>query len=248
MTTSVTSTDNTARINQNDADVLDINEQTVSEYLQQTPDFFKRHPQLLAELSLPHNNSGATSLVERQVAVLRERSIKTRHRLSELIDIANDNEALFNKTQAFVIAVLQAPTLAEAFSITRQQLSREFDVQISGIGILSADSTYWQPKLPDDMLYAIDAAGNSIAGIIDSTTTFCGALRDSEAAYLFSHNQACSAAVATRPIQITGRDNLDRLIIGVAHPEPNHYDQQTGTVFIDYIADILQTICQRAGG
>ena len=58
-------------------------EQAVVDYLTAHPDFFTRHPQLLRDLSLPHDSGNAVSLIERQVELLRkqaERSASARSR------------------------------------------------------------------------------------------------------------------------------------------------------------------------
>ena len=68
----------------------------VAAFLQQNPHFFEAYPDLLSELSLPHESGGAVSLVERQIAVLRERNMDMRHRLSKLLDNARDNDKLFD--------------------------------------------------------------------------------------------------------------------------------------------------------
>ena len=48
-------------------------EEAVGRYLEQTPDYFLRHPELLAALALPHPEAGrAVSLVERQVRAVEE--------------------------------------------------------------------------------------------------------------------------------------------------------------------------------
>ncbi len=48
-------------------------EADVAEYLRSHPDFFERHSGLLLGLKLPHpTGAGAVSLMERQVAVLRQ--------------------------------------------------------------------------------------------------------------------------------------------------------------------------------
>ena len=47
----------------------------VAAYLQENHHFFEAYPDLLAELSLPHESGGAVSLIERQIAVLRERKL-----------------------------------------------------------------------------------------------------------------------------------------------------------------------------
>ena len=47
---------------------------------------------LLQDLEVTHPAGGAVSLLERQVAVLRDRNMDMRHRLSQLLDTARDND------------------------------------------------------------------------------------------------------------------------------------------------------------
>ena len=73
-------------------------ETAIADYLQSNPDFFERHATLLTKLNLPHNRgSSAISLVERQVAALRDKNEKLETRLRELIEVARGNDALAAK-------------------------------------------------------------------------------------------------------------------------------------------------------
>ena len=58
-------------------------EEQVIVYLRNHPDFFQQHAHLLSELRLPHESGSAVSLVERQVAILRERNMTMRRRMNE---------------------------------------------------------------------------------------------------------------------------------------------------------------------
>ena len=49
-------------------------EAAVVAFLEANPDFFQKQPELLNKLVLPHDVPGATSLVTRQLGVLRERN------------------------------------------------------------------------------------------------------------------------------------------------------------------------------
>ena len=80
-------------------------------YLRENPDFFGRHPMLLTDLSLPHDSGEAISLVERQVAILRERNIDMRRRLTHLVGAANTNDTLFEKTRRFTLNMLDCDDL-----------------------------------------------------------------------------------------------------------------------------------------
>ena len=73
-------------------------ETAIADYLQSNPDFFERHATLLTKLKLPHNRgSSAISLVERQVAALRDNNEKLETRLRELIEVARGNDVLAAK-------------------------------------------------------------------------------------------------------------------------------------------------------
>jgi hypothetical protein len=63
-----------------------VDEQSVTQYLQQHPDLFDRHPQLLTRLRLQHPRNGTTvSLIERQVDVLREKHAALEQKLAEFL-------------------------------------------------------------------------------------------------------------------------------------------------------------------
>jgi hypothetical protein len=226
----------------------DINETRVIEYLRQHPDFFRQHPQMLGDLSLPHATQGAASLLEKQVAVLRERSISTRHKLSELLDAAKNNDELFEKTQHFVLSVLTANTLEAAFEITLQEMQQRFEVESASILVLSDNLPSWQPQLSASYVAELETAKREIPGVVEASKTFCSVLRDTEAAFIFkdSASNISSAAIALRALD--GTDNQtsnNRLLFAVAHHSPEHYNQQTGTLFVDFIADILQVLTNR---
>ncbi|HBD12033.1 MAG TPA: DUF484 domain-containing protein, partial [Porticoccaceae bacterium] len=83
----------------------------VSEFLLENPDFFSRHPDLVADLELPHESGKAVSLIERQISVLRERNMEMRQRLNSMLESAQANDKLFEKTKRLVLSLLDASTL-----------------------------------------------------------------------------------------------------------------------------------------
>ena len=64
-------------------------EQALVQYLQQNPDFFERHPQLLTRLRLQHPRNGTTiSLIERQVELLRGKHATLEQQLTDPSTVA----------------------------------------------------------------------------------------------------------------------------------------------------------------
>ncbi|MEK7261797.1 MAG: DUF484 family protein, partial [Pseudomonadota bacterium] len=73
-------------------------EDAVARYLEEHPDYFQRHPELLARITLIHQVGGrAVSLIERQVQVLRDQSRNLQRQLRELLGNARDNDALTDR-------------------------------------------------------------------------------------------------------------------------------------------------------
>ncbi|WP_413770104.1 DUF484 family protein, partial [Vibrio vulnificus] len=85
----------------------------VAAYLEAHPDFFVEHEELLATMRIPHRRGDTVSLVEHQMKILRERNIEMPHRLSHLMDVARDNDRLFDKTRRLILALMDASTLED---------------------------------------------------------------------------------------------------------------------------------------
>ncbi|NNC54949.1 MAG: DUF484 family protein [Pseudomonadales bacterium] len=214
---------------------VEINDQQVLDHLRANPDFFRHHPEAIASLTLPHNSGAAVSLVERQVAVLRERSIQSRRKLSELVDVAKDNDQLFGRTQALVLALLQASSLDALHTQTISQFRNSFEVQQTALLFLTSSKNSHGALVASEQCRDRQVANENIGQLIDAPETFCGVLRDVESEFIFGSSAGtASAAVASREV-----DAELTILLAVANDDSDHYSQNTGTLFIDYIADIL---------
>ena len=73
--------------------------------IRENPDIFVRHPDLLADMQVPHAAGAATSLIERQVEVLRQKIRNNDRRLCDLMGVARDNERLSNARHALAVSL-----------------------------------------------------------------------------------------------------------------------------------------------
>jgi hypothetical protein len=104
-------------------------EETVTRFLEQTPDYFLHHPELLAALAIPHPETGrAVSLVERQVRVLRDRNESLARQLHELINNARDNDLLAERVQRFALAMIDASALDDVLDTALDMLRQDFSL------------------------------------------------------------------------------------------------------------------------
>lgn len=73
----------------------ELGEHDVLAYLDRHPDFFLHHPALLEQLRIPHARRGSVSLVELQLSRQRERIDQLEQEITELMQLASQNERLF---------------------------------------------------------------------------------------------------------------------------------------------------------
>ena len=113
------------------ADPLD--PEQVAIYLQQHPEFFVHHQELLGDLFLPHESGPAVSLVERQVSILRERNIDMRNRLSKLLDNARENDKLFDKTKRLILSLLEGQDLGDIVDALHYSFDKDFNIHFTSL-------------------------------------------------------------------------------------------------------------------
>lgn len=208
----------------------------IADYLRRHPAFFVEHDELLAELRIPHQRGDTISLVERQMTLLRERNIEMRHRLSQLMDVARDNDRLFDKTRRLVLDLLDASSFEEVVSTVEDSLRHKFQVPFVSL-ILFNDT-----PLAVGRSVSSAEAHQAIGGLLAGGKTICGVLRENELSFLFGENEAGqigSAAVVALPHQgLHG-------VLAIGSSDPQHYKSSLGTLFLGYIAEVLARVLPR---
>lgn len=208
----------------------------VAAYLRRHPEFFVEHDELIPEMRIPHDSGSAVSLVERQVRLLRERNIEMRHRLSQLMDVARDNDRLFEKTRRLVLDLLDATSLEDVVSTVEDSLRHGFQVPYVSL-ILFSDS-----NLPVGRSVSSAEAHQAIGGLLSGGKTVCGVLRAHELAFLFG--EAESAEVGSAAVVSLTFQGLHG-VLAIGSPDPQHYKSSLGTLFLGYVAEVLARVLPR---
>lgn len=209
----------------------DITADDVIEYLKQNPDFFVGRDALLSELSIPHKTGSATSLVERQVAVLRERNMDMRQRLHKFVEVARDNDKLFEKTRALTLRLLTATTLKGILDTVSDSLRDDFNIDCFSLAL------YQRPSLADHTsIDLVDQAETQkeIGHLLRSGHAISGILRTKELAFLFPTHGGVKSAALT-PIGEEG--SLGYLAVG--SDRDDYYRANMDTLFLTYIGQML---------
>lgn len=210
--------------------------EAVAAWLQQHPDFFAEHDDLLTAMRIPHQRGDTVSLVERQLKLLRERNIEMRHRLSQLMDVARDNDRLFEKTRRLILALMDANSLEDIVIAVEDSLRQEFQVPFVSL-ILFSDN----PMTVGRWVTSAEAQ-KAIGGLISGGKTVCGALREHELEFLFGAEQ--SKEVGSTAIVALNHQGLHG-VLAIGSRDPQHYKSSVGTLFLTYIADVLSRLLPR---
>lgn len=225
------------------SDSATLNEARVAAFLKAEPDFFARQPQLLESLELPHPTGKAISLIERQVSVLRDRNMELRHRLNQLLESARTNDRLFEKSQRLVLAILEAPDLATLIEALSTSLTADFQVEYYTLILFRPVVSVSAEQLHANRVkvVAMDEANGHIGALIRGKRAICGVLRAAELAFLFGADADNVGSVTATPL------NEDEAfgMLAIGSSDANHYRSGVGTLFLSYIAEVLNRTLPR---
>lgn len=228
----------------------EFSEKEISEYLRAHPDFFITHTHLLAELTVPHDSGDSVSLIERQVAVLRDQNRQLRHDLAELVQIARDNDRLTERLQRFTLALMEAESLSDIFFIVHDALRNDFNADLIAVRLFAS------PRAPLDdsnvlLTFAfaehsavtLAAALSAFKKILEAGKPVCGKLTPAQAHYLFQERAeeiASTALIPLRKSSAADEECFGILAIGSFNAERFH--PAMGTLFLSSMGTIVSRV------
>lgn len=213
-------------------------EEAIADYLQRNPEFFERHGALLAKLKLPHTRGGATvSLIERQVAVLREKNAKLERRLRELIEVARDNDLLAAKIHRLACRLLRVRSAADFLDTLESSLREDFGAS-DWILLMWPGSGSDFTKLSSRHLRLIDAAAPELKmfeTLFESGRPRCGQIRDSHRDYLFGVGTVEIGSAALVPL---GSQPVTALL-AIGSPDAERFHPTMSTDFLARLGNLV---------
>ncbi|HLF12309.1 MAG TPA: DUF484 family protein [Gammaproteobacteria bacterium] len=196
-------------------------EEAIADYLRSHPDFFERHALLLLSLKLPHRTGGAAiSLVERQVAMLRQRNGQLERQFKDLVAVAKLNDALVEKIHQLGMKLMRAADIVARLEELETSLREDFSAEravlvlFSNASPVEAERAGFVKRLPAD-----DAAMRPFASFLRAARPRCGPLRDRQKS-IFDRDADSVNSAAMVPL---GKDaGLGFLVIGSGDPDHFH--------------------------
>ncbi|MEE9327037.1 MAG: DUF484 family protein [Cocleimonas sp.] len=205
-----------------------MDESVIAEYLSSNPDFFQRHSSLLETIQVPHD-TGTTSLIERQVAVLREKSRDLEEQLNGLISAARGNEQTVTKLQRFTLELMRAEGVDDVIATCQEILRQDFNADYVTLKLISNDKGIHFISPENNVL-------DSFSTLFETQKPVCGRLKDQQQQFLFGGDAEVNS---TALIPLFSADKTGILALGSS--DESRFHPGMGTVFISYLGELIST-------
>jgi uncharacterized protein YigA (DUF484 family) len=212
-----------------------VSEDSIADYLKSHPDFFERHAALVLGLKLPHRAGGAAiSLVERQVAMLRQRNAQLERQLKDLVAVAKQNDVLGEKIHQLCLKLMRASTIAVRLEQLETGLREDFAAE-RAVLVLFPDAL--PGAVREGFVRRLDpdhADVRPFATFLGAAKPRCGPLRDRQK-NIFERDADAVTSAALVPLGVESR--LGFLIIG-SH-DPDHFHPGKRMDFLARLGEVL---------
>jgi len=203
-------------------------EAVIASYLVEHPDFFERHPELVAGLRIPHGHAGTRSLVEHQMAVLRKQLDTERRRLNQLIARARENERLAERVHTLVLELITAPDLAGVEAVLHGTLKRDLRADAVTLKLFALEGD------------APDPVRDAFLELVDRRHALCGPLEPGRNGVLFGDQDTEVQSAALVPIragELVG-------VLAIGSSDPARFQAEMGTELLERLGEVIS---QRLG-
>jgi uncharacterized protein len=215
-----------------------LGEAAVADFLQQNPDFFERNATLLTKLKLPHSRgSSAISLVERQVAALRDKNQALETRLRELIEVARGNDVLATKIHRLACRLVRASNAGAVMDALEASLREDFGAS-EWLLLLPAEGESELAKLSSRHLRVVKPGAPELKmfeTLFESGRPRCGQIRDSQRDFLFGAGTIEIGSAALVPL---GKQPGSALL-AIGSPDAERFHPTMSTEFLARIGDLV---------
>ncbi len=211
-----------------------VNQQTVVQWLQQHPDLFLRHPELLDCLVLNHTDSvNTTSLIEHQVNRLRLKNQDLEREMHQMLETARENEQLMGKIHRLTLDLGGTNKLEDFFLLLRKELKDSFNADHVYIGLF-ADKVDENPEIPIDRLQRDNPELAPFQGLLEATQTSCGRLALEKLQFLFGRDNPIRST-ALLPIGEKGEFGM----LAIGSENPGRFFPGMGTMFLELLSEAI---------
>ena len=218
-----------------------ITEEDIAEFLVNTPDFFERHAEVLASITIvsPHGQR-AVSLHERQAEMLREKMKGLEQRIMDMVRHGSENAGISEKIHTWgrqLLAVKEPLKLPAAVERGMRDL---FDVPQVALRVWSVSPVFSGETFAQGVSEDAKAFASSL------TSPFCGANLGFEPSKWLTQSHEIQS-LALMPLREGAIDSTEPAfgLLVLGSPDPKRFDESMGTDFLARMAELASSALLR---
>lgn len=233
-------------VNKTETPAPNASDESVVKHLLAHPDFFAKHPEVLAEINLSHDCGNAISLIERQIGALRGQHQNSKQQLETLVQIARDNDRLNERMHRLTLAVLDAVTLNDIYIALDETLRGDFQADAVTIKLfINPDAAAVEPD--NELMQTIFVPMNDprlaeFKNLLGNEKPSCGQLKPEQLKYMFGATAESIKSTAVIPLGGESCSNIECPFLGllaIGSRDANRFQSSMGTLFLSNLGDII---------
>lgn len=199
-------------------------------FLNNHPEFFDEHPEILHQLTVPHPLNGqAISLTERQMLSLREKLGQVQGKLAELVSFGEENDIIAEKVHRLTLSLLLAESFEAVNFAVYNHLQEDFAVPHVALRIWNSIL-----KRPCDEFIEVSEELRFFAA--DLRQPYCGPARHEEILTWFGEAAQHLRSMALIPLR---RDAQIFGMLALGSEDPQRFFPEMGTMYVERIGDLV---------
>lgn len=217
-----------------DVNDLRLDDQAIAEYLQENPDFFERHPALLGQMRIRHEELGSISLIERQQRVLRQQIGALEKEITTLMTNARHNERIFHHYSELYMQLLRCRSIDAVEQALRVCFIDHLQMAQLALKLspsLSGDSL-------SDLHFSADTHKQLLNKRFINEPVYLGRVTQDELKLLFKNSAEQIESVAMLSLGEAGKLG----ILALGSHDPSHFEPSMDYLLISQLQALLSSI------
>lgn len=209
-----------------------LNPQEVADFLIEHPDFLIQNPNVLEKMTLPHNEIGAISFVQKQQQLSRSKIALLESHSARLMSTAKQNEHIYKAFINLYMSLLECPDSKQLIYLLRAILLEQIELDGMKLVLFIASDEHAAELVESKSLYQ-----DVLLQRLSEDDFYFGRLKKQELALFFTEEQAIKSVSL---IRLGGLKDLGILAFGSI--DDSHFQADMDTLFLAPMVKLINRL------
>ena len=209
----------------------------IAQYLQDNPQFFEEHADLISRMVIPHPHGGRTiSITERQMLGLRDKNKLLEGKMGELLQFGEENDTISEKMHRLGVAMIAAVSFQSVLHTLNFHLRDDFAIPHVALRL------WGHPENADELPEFADVSEELQVFAETLSQPYCGSTSGFETSSWFgdaSSHLRSQALIAMR----NGGGTIGMIALG--SEEPQRFYDGMGTLYLERLGEMASAALAR---